>query len=59
MLNNINSRGLSKTEKIELLNFLGASIADILTKIGECTGQKTNIHVGTKDLANDVNLYQT
>ena len=47
MLNNINSRGLSKSKEVDVLNFPGASSSDILTKID---------HVGTNDLTSDMNL---
>lgn len=33
MLNNINSRGLSKTKKVNVLNFPGAISTEIFTKI--------------------------
>ena len=47
MLNNINSRGLSKSKEVDVLNFPGATSSDILTKID---------HVGTNDLTSDMNL---
>ena len=59
MLNNINNRGISKTKKVDVLNFPGATSTDILTKIDDALDKKpesTIIHVGTNDLTNDVNL---
>ena len=35
MLNNINSRGLSKSNKVEVLNFPGATRSDIVGKIDD------------------------
>ena len=59
MLNNTNNRGLSKTKKIDLLNFPGSTSTDILTKIVDVLDKKPEsiiIHVGTNNLTNDVNL---
>ena len=35
MLNNINNRGLSKSKKVEVLNFQGATSSDIIGKIDD------------------------
>ena len=43
MLNNINNRGLSKTEKVDVLNFPGRTNRGILTKIDNA-GQKARIN---------------
>ena len=59
MLNNISNRGLSKTKKVDVLNFLGATSTNILTKIDDVLNKKPEsiiIHVGKNDLTNDVNL---
>ena len=59
MLNNINSRGLCKSKKVEVLNYPGATSADILTKIDDVLNEKLSsliVQVGTNDLTNDINL---
>ena len=59
MLNNINGRGLSKTKKVGVLKFPGATSADIVTKIDDVLDEKPEsiiIHVGTNDLTNDINF---
>ena len=59
MLNNINSRGLSKSKEVDVLNFSGATSADIVSKIDDVLNKKPAsliVHVGTNDLTNDVNL---
>ena len=35
ILNNINSRGLSKSKEVDVLNFPGATSSDVLTKIDD------------------------
>ena len=35
MLNNINSKGLSKSKKVDVLNTLGATSSDIVDKIDD------------------------
>ena len=55
MLNNINGRGLSKTKKVDVLKFPGATSADIVTKIDDVL-ESIIIHVVTNDLTNDINL---
>ena len=59
MLNNINSRGLSKSKEVDVLNFPGATSSDVLTKIDDVLNKKPAsliVHVGTNDLTNDINL---
>ena len=59
MLNNINGCGLSKTKKVDVLKFPGATSADIVTKIDDVLDKKPEsiiIHVSTNDLTNDINL---
>ena len=58
-LNNINSRGLSKSKKVEVLNFSGATSVDIVDKMDVILDHKPKsiiVHVDTNDLTNDVNL---
>ena len=40
MLNNINSRGLSKSKEVDVLNFPGATSSDVLTKIDDVLNKK-------------------
>ena len=59
MLNNVNSRGLSKSKKVEVLNFPGATSNDILGKIDDVLNRKPEsliVHAGTNDLTNEINL---
>ena len=59
MLNNINSWGLSKSEKVEVLNFPGATSNNIVRKTDDGLHQKPELlvaHVGTNDLTNEINL---
>ena len=59
MLSNINSRGLSKSKEVDVLNFPGATSSDVLTKIDDVLNKKPAsliVHVGTNDLTNDINL---
>ena len=59
MLNNINSRGLSKSKDVDVLNFSGATSSDFLTKIDDVLNKKPAsliVHVGKNDLTNDINL---
>ena len=58
-LNNINIRGLSKSKEVDILNFPGATSADVLTKIDDVLNKKPAlliVHVGTNDVTNDINL---
>ena len=53
MLNNINNRGLSKSKKVEVLNFPGATRKDIIEIIDVVLNQKPeslNVHVGTNEI---------
>ena len=59
MLNNVNSRGLSKSKKVEALNFPGATSTDIVNKMDDILEDKPQsliVHLGTNALTNDVNL---
>ena len=59
ILNNINGRRLSKTKKVDLLNFPGLTSTDILMKIDDVLDKKPKsifIYVGTNDHINDVKL---
>ena len=59
MLNNINSRGLSKSKKVEVLNFAGVTSNDIVGKIDDVLNQNPEsliVHVGNNDLTNEINL---
>ena len=59
MLNNINSRCLSKSKEVYVLNFPGATSSDVLTKIDDVLNKKPAsliVHVGTNDPTNDINL---
>ena len=59
MLNNINSRGLSKSKELDVLNFPGATSSDILTKIDDMLNKKSAsliVHFGTNDLTHNKNL---
>ena len=59
MLSNINSRGLSKSKEVNVLNFPGATSADVFTKIDDVLNKKPAsliVRVGTNDLTNDINL---
>ena len=56
MLNNINSHGLSKSKKAELLNYPGATNSDIIDKIDDVLDTKSEsliahvVHVGFKKI---------
>ena len=59
VLNNIKSRGLCKSKKVDVLNFSGATSEDILTKIDDVLDEKPAsliVYVGTNDLTNEINL---
>ena len=59
MLSNINSCGLSKSKEVDVLDFPGATSADILTKIDDVLNKKPAsliVHAGTNDLTSDINL---
>ena len=58
-MHNINSHGLSKSKEMDVLNFPGATSADVLTKIDDVLNIKPaflNVHVGINDLTNYINL---
>ena len=59
MLNNINAGGLSKSKKVDVLNFSGATSSDIVNEIDEVLKRKPEsliIHISTNDLTNNINL---
>ena len=59
MLNNVNSRGLSKSKNLEVLNLPGATRTNTVNKMDDILEDKPQsliIHIGTNDLTNDVNL---
>ena len=59
MLNNINARGLSKSKKVDVFNFPGATSSDIVNEIDEVLKGKPEsliINIGTNDLTNNINL---
>ena len=59
MLNNVNSRGLLKSKKVEVLYFPGATSTNIVNKMNdilEDRPQSLIVYVGTNDLKNAVNL---
>ena len=59
MLNNVNSCGLSKSKKVEVLNFPVATSIDIVKKMEDILEDKPQsliVHVGTNDLTNNINL---
>ena len=59
MLNNINSRVLSKSKKVKVLNFPGTTSNDIVGKIDDVLNQKPEsliIHVGTNNVTNEISL---
>ena len=55
MLNNISSRGLSKSKEVHVLNFPGATSADVLTKIDDVLKKNPAaliVYVGTNNQTN-------
>ena len=60
MLNNVISRGLSKSKNVEVINFPGATSTDIVKNIDKILESQLPksliVHVGTNDLTNDANL---
>ena len=60
MLNNVISRGLSKSKNVEVINFPGATSTDIVKNIDKILENQLPksliVHVGTSDLTNDANL---
>ena len=58
-VNNINERGLLKSNKVLVKNFQGVTSEKILEKMDEIIKEKTDsiiIHAGTNDLSNNINL---
>ena len=58
-LNNINGEGISKSNKVKVLNIPGATSGDIVDKIDDVLEGKPEsliAHVGMNDLTNYVNL---
>ena len=59
ILNGVNEKGLSKSHNAKVKNYPGATSEDILDKIGDLLKVKPDcllLHVGTKNLKNNVNL---
>ena len=59
MIANVNSGGLPKSKKVELLNFREATSTNIVNKVDDILEDKTQsstVQVRTNDLTNDVNL---
>ena len=60
ILNNVISRGLSKSKNVEVINFPGATSTDIVKNIDKILENQQPksliVHVGTNDLTNDANL---
>ena len=59
MLNNISEKGLSKTHKVRVINFLGGTSEKITDQLDDLIKGKPDdliVHVGTNDIANNVNL---
>ena len=59
MLKKVNSHGLLKSKKVEVLNFPGTNTTDIVNKMDDILEDKPQsliAHLGTNDLTNDVNL---
>ena len=60
MLNNLNSRRLSKSKNVEVINFPRATSTDIVKNIDKILENQQPksliVHVGTNDLTSDVNL---
>ena len=59
MLNGVNEKGLSKSQKVKVKNYPGTTSEDIFDKIGDLLRVKPDcllVHVRTNDLTNNVNL---
>ena len=59
MLNGVNEKGLSKSHNVKVKNYPGAASEEILDKIKDLLKFKPAcllVHVGTKDLTNNMNL---
>ena len=62
MLNNINSRGLSKSNKVSVSNFPGATSEDILDEIEDTLKTHPDtliVHTGTNDLTKNINTLRS
>ena len=62
MLNNINSRGLSKCNKVPVSNFPGATSEDILNEIEDTLKTHPDtliVHTGTNDLTKNINTLRS
>ena len=58
MLNNINSRGLSKSKKVSVSNFPGGTRKDILDEVEDTFKTQPDtliVHAGTNDLTKNIN----
>ena len=58
MLNNINSRGLSKSKKVSVSNFPGGTSKDILDEVEDTLKTQPDtliVHAGTNDLTKNIN----
>ena len=64
MLNNINSRGLSKSKKVTVINHPGAT-SDVIEEELEATVKENSkintliVHAGTNDLTNNINTLRS
>ena len=61
MLTNINSRGLSKSKKIYVSNFTGATSEDILAEVEDTLINHPDtliVHAGTNDLTKNLARYK-
>ena len=62
MLNNINSRGLSKSKKVSVSNFSGATSGDILAEVEDTLKTHPDtliVHSGTNDLMKNINMLRS
>ena len=62
MLNNINSRGLSKSKKVSVRNFPGATSEDILAEVEDALKTHPDtliVHAGTNDLTKNINTLRS
>ena len=59
MLNNISEKSLSKTHKVRVINFPGGTSEKMTDHLDDLIKGKPDdliVHVGTNDIANNVNL---
>ena len=62
MLNNINSRGLSKSKKVSVSNFPGATSEDILAEVEDTLKTHPDtliVHAGTNDLTKNISTLKS